>query len=101
MDIKLPEEKGKSFNLAMLLRLLVDEGRPYIIQGQNNCTLDNHPRSKSLDYWVRNTIAEYPDRKQATNKLVASICETGLFRINKKLWCPDTGKPCKGIELIY
>ena len=34
MDIKLPEENDKSFNLAMLLRLLVDEGRPYIIQGQ-------------------------------------------------------------------
>lgn len=97
--IDLTEEDGGSFNLAALIRHLISEGRPYIIQGQQNCSLANHTKDKSLDYWLRQNVAAYPDRKQATNELVTNICSSGLFRQRSNLVCPNTQRECDGIEL--
>jgi hypothetical protein len=98
--ITLPEEDGTQFNLATLIRHLITEGRPYLIQGQQNVSLVDHSKNKSLDYWLRENVAQYPDRKQATNELVARICDTGLFRENANLVCPNSGRACGGIELV-
>jgi hypothetical protein len=99
MIINLPEEDGSSFNLSRLFRFLISEGRPYIIQGQQNCSLENHTKDKSLDYWLRVNVARYPDRKQATNELIDIICRTGLFRRVPNLLCPNSRRECEGIEL--
>lgn len=100
MIITLPEENGTQFNLASLIRHLITEGRPYIIQGQQNVSLAKHSKNRSLDYWLRENVAQYPDRKQATNELVAQICNTGLFRENANLICPNSRRSCHGIELV-
>ncbi len=100
MNIILPEEDGTSFNLSWLLAYLIHEGRTFIIQGQQNCSLSEHTKDKSLDYWLRKNVARYPDRTQATNELISSICDTGLFYENPSLICPNTGRSCAGIELV-
>jgi hypothetical protein len=101
MIITLPEEDDTQFDLQLLIRhILIEERRRYIIQGQQNVSLQEHTKDKSLDYWLRSNVARYPDRKQATNELIHRICNSGLFRENVNLVCPNTGYVCSGIELV-
>jgi hypothetical protein len=73
--------------------------RDYIIQGQQNCSFDNHTKRQSLDYWLRSKFAKNPDTKQAVNEVVDDLVATGLFEMDNKLQCPDSGNLCKGLRL--
>ena len=72
--------------------------RDYIIQGQQNCRLENHTKKQSLDYWLRSNFASNPDTKQAVNTVMEDLVATGLFE-EEKLTCPDSGRKCKGLKL--
>ena len=72
--------------------------RDYIIQGQNDCTLAQHPKPHSLDCWLRQ-LSRFPDTKQAVNSVIDDLVTTGLFLVVRKLRCPDSGRYCKGIRL--
>ena len=74
-------------------------GRYYIIQGQTACSRAEHPKPKSLDCWLRDNYARKPDTKQAVNVVIKSLLETGDFK-EGKYKCPDSGKKCKGIEVL-
>lgn len=97
--INLPHDGNSSFNLALVIRKLITTGKPYIIQGQQQVSFENHTKPNSLDYFIRSEIAKSKDTAQATNDVINQICATGLFKINNALVCPDSGKKCKGIEL--
>ena len=73
--------------------------RDYIIQGQQNCTLENHTKRQSLDYWLRSNFAKNPDTRQAVKDVIDDLVATGLFEINERLQCPDSGRFCKGLRL--
>ena len=73
--------------------------RDYIIQGQQNCTLENHTKRQSLDYWLRSNFANNPDTKQAVNDVMDDLVATGLFEVVEGLQCPDSGRSCKGLKL--
>lgn len=91
--------QGEGFKVSDLVKYLNDNFRDYIIQGQVNCTLANHPKPKSLDFWIRTNYTSKKDTKQATNDVIQEIIETGLFKIGK-FPCPDSGRSCKGIKLV-
>ena len=98
--IKLPHGGPRAQVEEMdLVRHIKGSFRDYIIQGQQNCSLADHTKPHSLDYWLRTNYARTPDTKQATNDVIDQLVETGLFEIDRKLHCPDSGRLCKGIKL--
>ncbi len=83
-----------------LIRHIRESGRDYIIQGQTNCCLADHPKPNSLDAWLRRKYPARSDTKQAVNSVVDQLVKTRLFEVEKSLVCPDSGYPCKGIRLV-
>ena len=97
---------GGSFNEQALVRhirqsgrIRKSDGKYYIIQGRTFCTLANHPKPDSLDYWLRQ-FANDSDKKQADDKVIAQLVATGLFQESNELRCPNSGQLCKGLVLI-
>ena len=90
---------GEGFMISYLVTYLQESRKNYIIQGQVNCSLADHPKPNSLDVWFRQHFTSRQDTKQATNALLQEILKTGLFK-EGLFTCPDSGRKCKGIELI-
>jgi hypothetical protein len=90
---------GEGFSVGYLITYLQASNQEFIIQGQRACSLDDHPKPHSLDFWLRQNFTSMQDKIQATNELVQAITKTGLF---KEGWftCPDSGRKCKGIRLV-
>ena len=91
--------ENAQFDEQLLVNHLRQGLRDYIIQGQQNCSLENHTKRQSLDYWLRSNFAKNHDTKQAVNDVVDDLVATGLFEIDKNLRCPDSGYKCKGLKL--
>jgi hypothetical protein len=91
---------GKPFEVNVLVAHIRASSRDYIIQGQKICTFENHPKPKSLDYWLRENYARTRNQKQAENSVLDALVATGHFLIEEKLACPDTGNLCKGIRIV-
>jgi len=91
---------GAQFDEKELIENLKAHFRDYIIQGQQNCSLLNHTKPNSLDYWLRINYAHEPDTKQAVNEVVDQLVATGKFEKAYGLSCPDSGKRCKGLRIV-
>lgn len=89
---------GEGFMVSYLVTYLQESRKDYIIQGQANCCLADHPKPNSLDVWFRRHFTSRQDTKQATNDLLHEIIKTGLFK-EGLFTCPDSGRKCKGIKL--
>jgi hypothetical protein len=96
--IQLSYGDGRKFDEHALVRHIRASGRDYIIQGQQMCTLADHSKRNSLDYWLRQ-LAPNPNIKQADNATVSRLVRTGLFEVATRLRCPDSGRLCKGLRL--
>ncbi len=96
--INLP--RGGVFYAELLINHLREEGRNFIIQGQQACSLVDHTKPRSLDYWLRTNGALNQDTKHAENRVLDLLVDTGLFAIEEDLVCPDSGARCKGIRLL-
>lgn len=97
--IRLPYGGGGQFSPLALVEYVHQSGRSYIIQGQQKAALSAHTKPHSLDYWLRQ-YSQNPDLKQADNAVMTALELTGLFRIVDDLECPDSGRRCKGLQLI-
>jgi hypothetical protein len=91
---------GNSFDENDLIKHIENSGRNYIIQGQQNYSFESHAKKNSLDYWLRSRDVENKDTKLADNYVLAALAATGRFRVVENLICPDSGRLCKGVELI-
>jgi len=91
---------NNTFDSDDLINHLRQSGRDYIIQGQQACSLANHTKPNSLDYWLRKNYASNPDVKQAVNEVMEHLVATGDFE-GWRFPCPDSGRVCKGIRLAY
>jgi len=89
---------GGQFDEHALVEYIRATGRDYIVQGQQACTLADHTKPSSLDYWLRQFAAN-PDTKQADNTVIRHLVHTGLFKVADDLLCPDSGRLCKGVRL--
>ncbi len=98
--ISLPHgEAGTGFSLRELVDYMEQSGQEYIIGGEVDCALVDHPKPASLDYWLRENFAANKDTKQATNKVIAELVATGLFEPANDLRCPNTGTRSFGLRL--
>jgi hypothetical protein len=70
--IRLPHrEPGTGFSVRELVDYMEHSGREYIIGGEVDCALVDHPRPASLDYWLRENFAANKETRQATNEVIA------------------------------
>ena len=90
---------GARFRVRELIDYIEQSGRPYIIVGEVDCALADHPKPSSLDYWLRENFAKNKETKQATNAVIARLLATGLFEQLEDLRCPDSGQKCTGLKL--
>jgi hypothetical protein len=99
--IKLPHGgPGACFDEQELIDHIKSKFRDHIIQGQKACTLKNHTKPNSLDYWLReNHSMGKSGTMQATNEVVEQLEATEMFYVVEDLSCPDSGQPCKGLKL--
>jgi hypothetical protein len=89
-----------SFDEQELIDHIKSKFRNHIIQGQQQCGLQNHTKPNSLDYWLRvNHSKGRSDTKQAVNEIVEQLISTGKFAIAEDLVCPDSGRKCKGLRI--
>ena len=99
--MKINTPTGGSFDLNKLIDYVNRSGRNYIIQGQKSCMLADHPKPKSLDYWLRENVSPLKkDTKRAENSILLDLVVTGIFEEQRKLVCPDSGRKCKGLVLV-
>jgi type II secretory pathway component PulJ len=91
---------GAGFPLSALADHIRSTGRDYIIQGQQRCTLAEHTKLNSLDYWLRQNCTERKDTRQAVNQVLDTLVATGHFEVARGLLCPDSGRRCKGLRLV-
>ena len=91
---------GSGFHASRLVQHIRSTGRDYIIQAQQQCTLQDHTKPQSLDVWLRENCTDRKDTKQAVNPVMDALVATGRFEIVDKLICPDSGRKCKGLRLI-
>ncbi len=98
--IKLPHGgPGAGFPVADLIAHIRSTERDYIIQGQQNCTLESHSKPHSLDVWLRKQFTSHKDTKQAVNQVARALVATGLFEV-AYLPCPDSRRVCKALRLL-
>lgn len=90
---------NNTFDSVNLKKHIKATGRNFIIQGQTACSRSAHPKPKSLDCWLRDNYVKNPDTKQAVNEVIKSLIKTGEYK-EGKYTCPDSGRKCKGIELL-
>jgi hypothetical protein len=90
---------GAGFHVRELIDYMEQSGRAYIIAGEVDCPLADHPKPSSLDYWLRENFAKNKETKQATNAVIARLVATGLFEKLEDLRCPDSGQKCMGLKL--
>jgi hypothetical protein len=90
---------GAQFLVGDLIHYLEESGRGYIIIGEVDCAFADHPRPRSLDYWLREHFARNKESKQATAAVVSQLLATGLFEEADSLRCPDTGQKSAGLRL--
>jgi len=87
------------FAVRKLIDYIEQSGRDYIIGGEVDCALADHPRPASLDYWLRENFARNKETKQATKELIVQLMATGLFQQSDDLRCPDSNDKCRGLML--
>ncbi len=98
--IMLPHrEPGTGFFVRELVEYIEQSGCEYIIGGEVDCALVDHPKPSSLDYWLRENFAVNKDTKQATNEVIAQLIATGFFEPANDLRCPHTGTRSFGLRL--
>jgi hypothetical protein len=90
---------GARFRVRELIDYMEQSGRDYIIAGEVDCALADHPKPSSLDYYLREHFAKNKETKQATNAVIARLLATGLFDQFEDLRCPDSGHKCMGLKL--
>jgi len=90
---------GARFRVRDLIDYMEQSGREYIIAGEVDCALADHPKPSSLDYWLREHFAKNKETKQATSAVIARLVATGLFERLEDLRCPDSGHKCIGLKL--
>lgn len=90
---------GARFPVRDLVEHIKASGRGFIIAGQVDCALADHPRPSSLDCWLRENFAKNKESKQVTDEVLAALTATGLFEESRDLVCPDTGQRSRGLRL--
>jgi hypothetical protein len=90
---------GIGFRVRELIAHIEKSGRDYIIGGEVDCALADHPRPHSLDYWLRENYARNKETRQATEDVIAELLATGLFELSAQLRCPDSGHKAPGLRL--
>lgn len=90
---------GSRFHVRELIDYMEQSGLDYIIIGEVDCALADHPKPSSLDYWLREHFAKNKETKQATNAVTARLVATGMFEQLEDLRCPDSGQKCIGLKL--
>lgn len=97
--VSLHHHESGGFKVGDLVRHIQESGRDYIIEGGVNCALADHPRPRSLDYWLRENFARNKETRQATRDVVEQLLATGVFEETGDLRCPDTGEHSLGLRL--
>jgi len=92
---------GARFRVRDLVDYIARSGRDYIIIGDVDCALADHPKPHSLDYWLRENFAKNKEIKQATNEVIVQLLATESFDRAENLRCPDNGQKCKGLRLTF
>ena len=98
--ITLTDNERSRFHVSALLNYLNNQQRDCIAHGAQVVPLAAHTQRRSLDYWLRTQVARNADHPQASVEVIQQLCDTGLFVLDKKMPCPDTGKLCTGLRVV-
>lgn len=86
-------EPGAGFLVRELVDYIQRSGRDYIIEGEIDCALADHPRPRSLDYWLRENFARNKETRQAARDVLAQLLATDY---SKNRTSCDARIPAKG-----
>ena len=64
---------GAGFRVREFVDHIELSGRGYIIVGEVDCALADHPKPSSLDYWLRGDFGRNKETKQATTEVSCAV----------------------------
>ena len=91
-------EPGAGFDAVDLKNYMLEKRVDHIIQGHRKCSLAEHSKPNSLDYWLRERYTKRQDTMHAVRSVVRQLVGTGMF-YHGQFTCPDSGCCCQGIAL--
>jgi len=98
-EITLPHANNALFAVEDLVKYFISQKINYLIVGASQVTLDNHPKPKSLDVWIRKhekVIGTKKNTCQAVNSVIERLVEFAQFSIMKRV-CPTSNRMCKAL----
>ncbi len=100
MWISLPNGgPGAGFDAIELKQYMVKNNLSCIIKGACKCTLNQHNKPRSLDYWLRkHKNTTYKDTMQAVDEVIDQLVYSGLFS-RTQCTCPTSNRLYKGLAL--
>jgi hypothetical protein len=98
--ITLPYANNTQFTVTDLINYFKSERITYMIIGATHVTMENHPKPKSLDVWIRNhkNIHTHKDKDtcQAVNKVINQLITHKSFSLGLRK-CPKSNRMCKAL----
>jgi hypothetical protein len=97
-EIILPYAINTRFSIQDLVNHFKTEKINYLIIGATQVTLDNHPKLKSLDVWIRKNHCPlgYENTCQAVNKVISQLIKHESFSLGLRK-CPESKRMCKAL----
>jgi hypothetical protein len=97
-EIILPYAINTWFSIQDLVNHFKTEKINYLIIGATQVTLDNHPKIKSLDVWIRKNHCPpgYENTCQAVNKVISQLIKHESFSLGLRK-CPKSNRICKAL----
>ncbi len=97
-EIILPHANNAKFKVEDLVSHFNNEKINYLIVGATQVTLENHPKSKSLDVWIRKNHCPqgYENTCQAVSKVITQLIKLNQFSLGLRK-CPKSNRMCKAL----
>ena len=101
-EITLPHANNAKFTVANLVNNFKTQELSYMIIGATHVKLDNHPKPKSLDVWIRNhkNVKGYANTCQAVNDVINQLVKHESFSLGLRK-CPKSNRMCKALVFCH
>ena len=97
-EVTLPHANNAQFRFEDLVNYFRTQEINYLIIGATQVRLDNHPKPKSLDVWIRNheNVIGYANTCQAVNNVISQLIKHKSFSLGLRK-CPKSNRMCKAL----
>jgi hypothetical protein len=97
-EIILPHAKNATIPIQDLIAHFKENNLNFMIIGSTQVVLNEHPKPKSLDVWMRNheNARAYTNTCQSVSKVIHQLIKHESFSLGLRK-CPESKRMCKAL----